>query len=267
MSKPLLVAKGIRSGYGDITAVWDVSATLEASTILGVLGRNGAGKSTTLRALAGLNRVIEGSITLDGVDVTAAPAHSRASLGIALVAEGKRIFRLRTVEENLVLGAYCLGIRRRKLEARLQRQYDRFPVLGERRLAQAGSLSGGQQQMLAIAQALMSEPRVLLLDEPSAGLAPVILNEVLVAIESLRQDGMAIVLVEQAIDVVLSVAQDVVVLEFGRVALAGSTTDPDLRRAIEGTYLNSGAKHVENSRPSGFGGDRSPGEVHHLKLP
>jgi branched-chain amino acid transport system ATP-binding protein len=250
MSESLLAVREIRSGYGDMTAVWNVSATVEEATILGVLGRNGAGKSTTLRAIAGLNPIQGGRIDFDGRDVTGAPAHARASMGIAMVAEGKRIFRLRTVEENLVLGAYCLGIRRRKLDSRLERQYDRFPILRAKRFSPAGALSGGQQQMLAIAQALMSEPRVLLLDEPSAGLAPVILNEVLVAVGELRREGMAIILVEQAIDVVLAVAQKVVVLEFGRVAVAGSTADHNLRREIEISYLDSGTNVHNGSNGS-----------------
>lgn len=234
----VLAVSGLRSGYGDIVAIRDVSFEVARGSVLGLLGRNGAGKTTTLRAISGLNRVSAGAIMLDGHDVTGLPVHSRTARGIALVPEGKRIFRLRTVEENLVLGAYCRRLSRRKVHERIEQQYELFPALGTRRSAVAGALSGGQQQMLAIAQALMSEPRVLLLDEPSAGLAPVILHEVLGILARLRDEGMSIVLVEQSIDVVLSVAQRVIVLEFGRVAVTATKGDENLRATIEAAYLS-----------------------------
>jgi branched-chain amino acid transport system ATP-binding protein len=219
VSPPLLDARALATGYGDLRVVWDISFTLAAGQILALLGRNGAGKTTTLRAIAGLNRLTAGSIVFDGVEVGSQPVHRRVRAGIALVQEGKQIFRRRTVEENLLIGGYTLGIGRRRLPAELERIYELFPALVTRSKTVAGQLSGGQQQMVAIGQALMAQPKLLMLDEPSGGLAPSVVGEVMAAASSLTTEGMAIILVEQAVEASLAVADDVIVLDVGRVAL------------------------------------------------
>jgi branched-chain amino acid transport system ATP-binding protein len=219
MTAPLLEVQDLKAGYGDLVAVWSVSLRVGPGECCAIFGRNGAGKTTSLGAIAGLLPTLGGSIRLRGEEVSALPAHERAAAGLGLVQEGKRIFRLRTVEENLLLGGYALHLGRRRLGASLARAYDRFPVLQERRRMRAGALSGGQQQMLALACALMPAPAVLMLDEPSEGLAPIVVKEVLATVAQLKAEGIGIVLVEQAIEEALSVADRVVVIEQGRLTI------------------------------------------------
>ena len=218
-SGPILAVEGLCSGYRDLQVLWDVSLTVEAGTTPALLGRNGAGKTTTLRAIAGLNKITKGSVRYMGQEVAGLPAHQRPRRGIALVQEGKRIFRRRTVQENLLLGGYTLGLRRKQLVRTCERAYDRFPVLADRRRARAGALSGGQQQMLAIAQALLSEPKVLLLDEPSAGLAPSIVKDLFETIQGLTGERIGVLLVEQAVEEALNLASRITVLDVGHVVL------------------------------------------------
>jgi len=234
-----LTLSGITSGYGDITIIRNLSFAAASGRLVALLGRNGAGKTTTLRTVAGLLRSSSGTITLDDRTITAHPPYQRASAGIAFVQEGKRIFRARTVEENLVLGAFATRLKRRQLGDRLEEAYDRFPILRGRRQISAGALSGGQQQMLAIAQALMRHPSVLLLDEPSAGLAPTIVADVYEAIARLRDDGLTIVLVEQAVGWATSVADHIVVIELGRPIYDGEPVGPGAEAAIERLHLRS----------------------------
>jgi branched-chain amino acid transport system ATP-binding protein len=225
-----LEVRNLATGYGDIRAVWDVSLGVNAGEVTVLLGRNGAGKTTTLRAVAGLNRADAGSITFEGRDISGLPAHRRVGAGIGLVQEGKRIFRRRTVEENLLLGGYTRGLPKRKLRAEPEPIYAMFPVLADRRNTVAGQLSGGQQQMLAIGQALMAKPRLLMLDEPSGGLAPAIVAEVMAAVATLKETGIGVLLVEQAVAAAFEVADRVTVLDVGRVVLdrpAGEIPDVD----------------------------------------
>ena len=214
-----LVVEGLSVGYGDITAVWDLDLHLRPGEVVAILGRNGAGKTTTLHALAGLLPVRRGTVRLDNEDITALPAYRRVTRGIGLVQEGKQIFRHLTVEENLLLGAYSSRLRQGRLQNDLDEQFQRFPVLRDRLAARAGSLSGGQQQMLAIAQALLARPSVLMLDEPSAGLAPAVMDEVFTTIRSLAEGGIGVLLVEQLADRALDVATEVVIMDIGRVIL------------------------------------------------
>lgn len=233
MSEPLLEIRNVGTGYGDLRVVWDVSFSVTTGQITALLGRNGAGKTTTLRAIAGLNRVSAGTVHYQGADITRLPAHRRVRQGIAFVQEGKRIFHRRTVEENLLIGGYSLGIGRRRLPAELDRVYELFPALATRGKTVAGTLSGGQQQMVAIGQALMAKPLLLMLDEPSGGLAPSIVAEVMGAVAGLKETGLGIVLVEQAVEAAVAVADDVVVLDIGRVVLhraASEVSDLDLLR-------------------------------------
>jgi branched-chain amino acid transport system ATP-binding protein len=219
-SPPQLDVADLRVAYGDLVAVWEVSLQLRAGTITALVGRNGAGKTTLVNGLCGLLPVKAGTVVLEGKDITALPPWARVARGLTVVQEGKRVFRELTVRDNLVLGLRGGGVKRSEREDELGRLYERFPILGERRRQRAADLSGGQQQMLAIATALATLPRVLLVDEPSSGLAPVFVDLVFEALEALRDEGLAILLVEQLVDEVLGgIAEEVIVLERGRVAL------------------------------------------------
>jgi len=215
--EPVLAVEHLATGYGDLRVVWDVGLTVTA-----LLGRNGAGKTTTLRAIAGLNRAHAGTVRFRGEDITRQPAHRRVRQGMAYVQEGKRMFRRRSVRDNLLLGGYSLRLGKRRLAGDLERVYGLFPILAHMARRPAGSLSGGQQQMLAIGQALMARPRLLMLDEPSGGLAPAVVTDVMQKVDELKGTGIAILLVEQAVEAAASVADRMVVLDVGRVVLAGA---------------------------------------------
>jgi branched-chain amino acid transport system ATP-binding protein len=219
LGEPALEAAGICAGYGDLQVLRDVTVRAWPGKLSVLLGSNGAGKTTTLRTVSGLNQVTAGAVTLFGQDVTKLSPADRVRLGLAYVMEGKRLFHRRTVEENLLLGGYTKVRGRRNLRRQAGRMYERFPVLGERRRSRAGELSGGQQQMLAIAQALMAEPRILLLDEPSGGLAPIIVKQVLGIVDELKADGLGVLLVEQAAEEAVRIADHVTVLDVGRVVI------------------------------------------------
>lgn len=217
---PLLDVTDIRVGYGDLVAVWEVSLQLRPGGITALVGRNGAGKTTLINGLCGLLPVRSGTVILGGENITALPPWARVSRGLTVVQEGKRVFRDLTVRENLVLGLRGGGVKRAERDSELERLYERFPILGERQRQRAADLSGGQQQMLAIATALATRPRVLLVDEPSSGLAPVFVDLVFEALAALRDEGLAILLVEQLVDEVLGgIAEDVIVLDRGRVVV------------------------------------------------
>ncbi|WP_405148227.1 ABC transporter ATP-binding protein [Sphaerisporangium sp. NBC_01403] len=237
----MLSAAGITGGYGDLRVLWGVDAAVRAGKITVVLGRNGAGKTSLLCAIAGLlPNVGQGKVELDGQDISGARAHRRIRAGLALVQENKRVFHARSVEENLLLGGYLLpgrGLRSPARREALEQAYQRFPLLKERRRVPAGSLSGGQQQMLAIGQALMPGPKLLMLDEPSAGLAPAIVNEVLAMVSALRDEGLSILLVEQRIEHALEIADDVAVMENGRIVAAGPKSEFDDGAVIREVYL------------------------------
>ncbi|MFI0369094.1 ABC transporter ATP-binding protein [Actinomadura sp. 1N219] len=249
----MLEVSGLSGGYGDIRVLWDVDLRVRPGRVTAVLGRNGAGKTSLLNAIAGFApAVTAGTVTFAGRDVTGLAPHRRVHAGLGYVQEGKQVFRRRTVEDNLLLGSFTLatgglsrwtGGRKRSAARReaLDRQYERFPMLAERRHTVAGSLSGGQQQMLAIAQALMPGPRLLMLDEPSAGLAPVIAAEVFEMITALRADGLSLLLVEQVVEYAMRVADDVAVVDNGRIAAAGDARSFDDTAVINEIYLGVGA--------------------------
>lgn len=222
---PVLKVTDLSAGYGDIGVLFDVSLTAWEGSVTAVFGSNGAGKTTLMSAITGLIRTNSGRIELNDVDISQKSAHSRSAAGVALVQENKRVFHKRTVHENLILGGY--RIKRSERQTALNAAYDRFPILRDKSNAKAGSLSGGQQQMLAIAQALMPGPKVLLLDEPSAGLAPIIVNDLLHSIVRMKAEGMAIVLVEQLVGQALSIADHVVALQHGRVVIDSEATAVD----------------------------------------
>ncbi|MGV9193844.1 ABC transporter ATP-binding protein [Microbacterium sp. MC2] len=236
MSELLLDVSGLKTGYGDLTVVRDVSISVRSGEITVLLGRNGAGKTTTLRAITGLNKVSGGTLSYLGQPLTDAP-HKRVARGISYVQEGKKVFRELTIEQNLLLGGFSRGLSKRALVDSVHEIYQLFPVLGSKRLLPAASMSGGQQQMLAIGQALMAKPRLLILDEPSQGLAPVIVKEVMERVHELKATGIGILLVEQAVQESVAIADQVSVIEMGRTTLHGAAADitiDDLQKAYFG---------------------------------
>lgn len=239
-----LEIKDLDTGYGELRVVRGLSLSCNAGEITALLGRNGAGKTTTLSAVAGLLPVTAGTIELFGEAQTGTPA-KRVLNGLALVQEGKRVFRARTVEENLRLGGFVNRGNRGFIDAGIARAYERFPILKEKRNQAAGMLSGGQQQMLAIAQALMPEPRVLMLDEPSAGLAPAIVEEVFGEIATLKKEGLCVLLVEQLIDNSLAIADRVAVLDHGAITIDTEVNALESWDVLRESYLGSGANAAE----------------------
>lgn len=237
-SDPLLTVANLATGYGDLRVVWDVSLEVWPGRITAILGRNGAGKTTTLRAIAGLNDIHGGSIQFEGEDLGKVSTHKRVIRGISYVQEGKRVFRQQTVEENLLLGGYTRGMSRSKLGAEIAHMYELFPILREKRKEAAGALSGGQQQMVAIGQALMTRPKLLMLDEPSGGLAPSIVSEVMSRVGELKESGIGILLVEQALEAALKVADHVVVLDIGKVVKSASIDAIGDLQEIKDAYLS-----------------------------
>jgi branched-chain amino acid transport system ATP-binding protein len=233
----LLEIRDIDVSYGDVQVLHGVTLTVNEGEIVALLGANGAGKTTTLRAVAGLRRPTRGEMVFRGQPLSAVPAARRAELGISLVPEGRELWPQLTVEENLLLGAYARTARPRAA-ASLERAYSLFPRLRERRRQPASSLSGGEQQMCAIGRALMSGPRLLMLDEPSLGLAPRVVDQVFATIAELHAAGITVLLVEQNLHRALRIAHHGTVLETGRVKLAGTSREllasPDVRAAYLG---------------------------------
>ena len=232
-----LSVRDLRVAYGGVVAVKSIDLEVGRGELVCLIGANGAGKTTTLKALAGMLRPSGGSIHYDGHSITRQPSHALVSRGIALVPEGRGIFGRLSVVENLQLGAYTrrdiAGIRQE-----LERSFELFPRLAERRGQVAGTLSGGEQQMLAIARALMSRPRLLLLDEPSMGLAPIMVQRIFDTIRKISAEGVTLLLVEQNARLALEISQRGYVMESGRVTLADTASmllaNPDVKRAYLG---------------------------------
>jgi branched-chain amino acid transport system ATP-binding protein len=233
----LLSLADLDVSHGDVQALWSVSLSVEQRECVAVLGSNGAGKTTLLSTIAGLLRPNSGRMTLEGRDLRSVPAHQRSEMRLALVPEGAQLFGEMTVLENLELGAYSRRARAQSA-ANLDRCFALFPRLKERATLAAGSLSGGERQLLAIARALMSEPTLLMLDEPSLGLAPLAIEHVFDVLAQLREDGLTILLVEQNVTHALELADRAYVLENGHIVRADTTTalasDPDIRRHFLG---------------------------------
>jgi len=233
----LLEVNEIHTHYGSIEALKGVSLTVDDGEVVTLIGSNGAGKSTTLRSISGLTPASSGTITFAGEDITRVPAHEIVGRGIALSPEGRHCFPRMTVRENLDLGAH----RRRgaRIAEDFERVYTLFPRLKERERQKAGTMSGGEQQMLAIGRALMAQPRLLMLDEPSMGIAPILVQRIYETIGEINRAGVAIVLVEQNANYALDIARRGYVLETGSVALLGESTelrnDPQVQRAYLGT--------------------------------
>jgi len=216
----LLELSNVHVGYGDAPAVWDASLSIDAGQIVSVVGPNGAGKSTLINAIAGILRPRRGRILIDGIDVGAIPGHRVCEHGVAIVPEGRRLFAQMSVQDNLELGAYRAGARAATRET-IEDVFSLLPVLKERRTQIAGSMSGGQQQMVAIGRALMARPRLLLMDEPSLGLSPLIVADMFRIIRRINERGVAVMLVEQNIHQALKVAHHAYVIEQGRIVTSG----------------------------------------------
>jgi len=233
----LLEVEAVDLAYGDITACRGVSFAVSAGEIVTLVGANGAGKTTSLRAVAGLMRPRAGRIRFDGRDVTRLRAHQRAALGIALVPEGRRVFPFLTVRENLEMGGFRHRRQRARMQALMAAMMDRFPRLRERAGQRAGTLSGGEQQMLALCRALMSEPRLLCLDEPSLGLAPLIVRDIFATVRAVHTDGVSILLVEQNAHWALDIADRGYVLQTGTIVASGSTAALRADERVREAYL------------------------------
>jgi branched-chain amino acid transport system ATP-binding protein len=248
----LLQVNDIRVSYGPIAALHGVSFGVDAGRLVGIIGRNGAGKSTTMRAICGAHRPWGGSITFDGKRIDQLPAHEVVRLGVAYVPEGRRIFADMSVLDNLQIGGYVHYGRRATREAaqKLEEVFGLFPVLRERAGQAGGTLSGGQQQMLAIARGLMSSPRLLLLDEPSMGLAPIVVNDVFNAIRRLHQQGMTIVLVEQKAFMTLKMVDFAHVLVHGEIKLSGTGAELLASDEVKASYLGRGRSAGAAPRPA-----------------
>jgi branched-chain amino acid transport system ATP-binding protein len=233
----MLEVRGLEAFYGDARALAGVELEVGEGEIVAIVGPNGAGKSTLVNAIAGIHRAVRGRIAMDGVDLTRVAAHRVCAHGLAIVPEGRRIFPSMTVDENLDLGAYRRAARSGREVARAW-IHELFPRLRERPDQLAGSLSGGEQQMLAIGRALMAEPRLLLMDEPSLGLAPIVVDEVFGVIRSINERGVTVLLVEQNVRRALEIAGRGYLLSEGRIVLGGSGSEllasDDVRRAVLG---------------------------------
>jgi branched-chain amino acid transport system ATP-binding protein len=233
----MLEVRDLRVDYGAAPALWNVSLAIGSGELVCVVGPNGAGKTTLINAIAGLHAATSGRITMDGQEMTALAPHRFCGAGIAIVPEGRRLFTRMSVRENLEIGSYVAAARKERARA-LERVCTLFPAVREKLDAPAGSLSGGQQQMVAIGRALMAQPRLLLLDEPSLGLSPIMVQVMFRAIREVNAAGTAVLLVEQNIVMALDIATRAYLLEEGRVAAEGSPDavfdNPDLRRAYLG---------------------------------
>jgi branched-chain amino acid transport system ATP-binding protein len=248
-----LIVEHLEVRYGDLVGVADISLKVESGQIVALLGSNGAGKTTTLSAIAGLIRPARGRIEWRGEQISGQPAYAIVCKGLALSPEGWRLFVTQSVEQNLRLGATALADRAR-LSALFERVYALFPRLAERRRQQAGTLSGGERQMLALGRALMSEPRLLMLDEPSLGLAPAVVDALYDTLTALHRQGLTLLLAEQSIPLALGIADYAYVLQTGRIALEGPAAALERNEQVREIYLG-----VSTARHSGAERSEEPG--------
>jgi branched-chain amino acid transport system ATP-binding protein len=232
----MLEIQDLRSGYGEIEVLWSVSLSTLDKGITSLLGPNGAGKTTLLNCITGLQKSWAGSVNFLGTDITNKKPHQVVDIGISMVPEGRRIFTAMTVLENLLMGAYTKRARKR-IKDSLERVYQVFPILKERKNQVAGTLSGGERQMLAIGRSLMSRPKLLLMDEVSTGLAPKLVSRVMETIHQLRNEGLPILLVEQHVEKALKVSQFAYVMEHGKIAMKGKSKELLADKRLKKAYL------------------------------
>ncbi|HUC63127.1 MAG TPA: ABC transporter ATP-binding protein [Alphaproteobacteria bacterium] len=237
MSDPLLQVDSLEAGYGEVQVLWGISLAAQEGALTTIIGANGAGKTTTLRAVVGSVKPRGGRVLFEGEDVTRLPAHAKAARGLVLVPEGRQLFSAMTVEENLQMGAFTRRAGRVAAK-RLEQVYGYFPRLKERRRQHAGTFSGGEQQMLAIARGLMTDPKILIIDELSLGLAPVVVQQLFQTLKALKEAGLTILLVEQNVHLALSVSDYAYVVAEGRLFTEGKAAalaaNPEIRKAYLG---------------------------------
>ena len=232
----LLEAKNLGISFGGLRAVDDFNIKIEKGSLYGLIGPNGAGKTTTLHTITGLLHAKSGSITFNGVELTKTPAHKIVEMGIAHVPEGRRIFQNLTVLDNLKLGAFTRKDKE-NISKDIEMVYERFPRLAERKTQIAGTLSGGEQQMLAMGRALMSKPKIIVMDEPSMGLSPIFVSNIFDIIQTIRETGTTVLLVEQNAKKALSIADRAYVLETGKISLSGKASDLINDASVKKAYL------------------------------
>ena len=232
----MLKVENLVVSYGMIEAIKGLSFEVNDGEIVTLIGANGAGKTSTMQTISGLLKPVSGSITLDGVELTKVPAHKIVSLGLAQVPERRRVFTQQSVEDNLLLGAYTRK-NKEEIQKDLEEVYEWFPRLNERRKQLAGTLSGGEQQMLAMGRALMAKPKIMLLDEPSMGLSPLLVKEIFHIIEEINKKGTTIFLVEQNAKMALAIANRAYVLETGKITLEGTGAELSNDARVQKAYL------------------------------
>ena len=237
--EPLLVMDGVQASYGEFKALFNITMHVDAGEIVTLLGANGAGKTTTLRVISGLIHPTEGAVRFDGKDISRLQPHRIVELGISHVPEGRQLFPHMSVEENLALGAYIARARQRGIKGLMEEQFTLFPRLKERRKQLAGTLSGGEQQMVAIARGLMTQPKLLILDEPSLGLGPKIVEEVFAKVQEIGKRGLTVLIVEQNVVDALSISHRAYVVENGAVDVGVGTSAKELLRneRLRSAYL------------------------------
>jgi branched-chain amino acid transport system ATP-binding protein len=240
---PILAVGDLVVNYGQVEALHGITLEVRPGEVVALIGSNGAGKSTTLRAISGMIRPMSGRILFDGRDVTGLASHEIVRLGLVHVPEGRQVFANQSVRDNLILGAFQSPRQKAETARLLERELDRFPVLRERQAQLAGTLSGGEQQMLAISRGLMGRPKVLLLDEPSMGLAPLLVKQVASTVQQLNAEGVTILLVEQMAVMALSVAHRAYVIQNGTVRIEGSSASLARNPEVARAYLGGAAQH------------------------
>ena len=236
MSEPLLRIESLEAGYDEVQVLWGVSLAAAGGKLTTIVGANGAGKTTTLRATVGGIRPWRGRVVFEGEDVTRLPPHQKAARGLVLVPEGRQLYGAMSVEENLEMGAYSARASR-KFASRLEQVYALFPRLKERRRQRAGTFSGGEQQMLAIARGLMSDPDILMIDELSLGLAPVVVQQLFATLKTLKSEGLTILLVEQNVHLAFAICDYAYVVAEGRIFTEGPPSELEARPDIRKAYL------------------------------
>ena len=234
---PLLAVEGLDAGYGDVQVLWGISLGVARGEAVALVGSNGAGKTTLLRTISGMLPARGGRVLFAGRDITSLPPDRRVALGLAHVPEGRQVFAGMSVRENLLMGAYTRQGGRAAVQADLDQVYSLFPVLADRKEQLAGTMSGGEQQMLAIGRGLMSRPKMLLLDEPSLGLAPILVTAIFKMIQTIHQKGMTILLVEQNARMALKIASRAYVLEIGQIVLEGDSDTVRRSPVVQEAYL------------------------------
>lgn len=236
MAEPILKVENLEAGYGEVQVLWGISMGVEAGQLTTMIGANGAGKTTTLRASMGIIKPKAGRIILKGEDVTRFPPHAKADRGMVLVPEGRQLFANMTVQENLEMGGYTQRVRA-NVRKNLDYVYGLFPRLKERRTQKAGTFSGGEQQMLALARGLMAEPEVLIIDEMSLGLSPLLVQQMFLALRDLGREGITLLLVEQSVHLALALCDYAYVVAEGRVFLEGAAREVAQNEKVRTAYL------------------------------